>query len=220
MRPPSLASMGRLFAPPTYFCTSPIFADGHVELRPPVELQFQVFLDLAVLFQQLQAAVSSNAVGDVDDQVALAQFEEAVDRPRQPPAAVTPQIDPAKQLAAAQQHDPIRYQPETVLKRADGKPQASVAGGLGRAENLAEPADLGLGLADDENLLARAGLVQFVAHPVDVAAEALDRLDLQPARRFEDAVATADAATEGKRNVCRKTSGDSMQSRRGGGIRD
>ena len=27
-RPPSLASVGRLFAPPTYFCTSPILVVG------------------------------------------------------------------------------------------------------------------------------------------------------------------------------------------------
>ena len=48
-----------------------------------------------------------------------------------------------------------------------------------------QPADFGLGLADHENLLVRAGFVQFLAHPVDVAAEALDRLDLQPAGGFQ-----------------------------------
>ena len=84
-RPPSLASVGRLLAPPTYFCTRPIFDAGHVELRPPVELQFEVLLDLPVLLQQLQPAVAGDAVADVDHQVAFAEFEEAVDHPAQPP---------------------------------------------------------------------------------------------------------------------------------------
>ena len=37
------------------------------------------------------------------------------------------------------------------------------------AENLAQAADLGLGLADEEDLLAAAGLVQLVADLVDDA---------------------------------------------------
>ena len=66
-----------------------------------------------------------------------------------------------------------------------GKCRRPSCGGLGRAEDVSQPADLGLRLADDEHLLAGAGLVQFVADAVDVAAEALDRLDLQPAGRFQ-----------------------------------
>ena len=96
-----------------------------------------------------------------------------------------PQIGPVEQLAAAQQHDPLRHQPEAVLQRADGEVEAVFAGGLRAAEDVAEPADLGLGLADDEHLLARPGLVQLVADPVDVAAELLDRFDPQPASRFQ-----------------------------------
>ena len=184
-RPPSLASVGRLFVPPTYFCTSPIFVRRHVELRPPVKLQFEMLLDLPVLLQQLEPAIASHAVADVDHEIAFAQFEEAVDDPRQPAMRRAPQIGPAKQLAAAQQHDPIGHQPKTALQRADGKVQPSFLGGLRRAEQIAKPANFGLGLADDEHLLAHAGLVQFVAHAVDVAAETLDRFDLQPASRLE-----------------------------------
>ena len=66
-----------------------------------------------------------------------------------------------------------------------GKCKRFFLGGLGRAEDVAQPADLGLGLADDKHLLAGPGLVQFVAHAVDVAAEALDRFDLQPAGGFQ-----------------------------------
>ena len=76
--------------------------------------------------KQLQPAVSGDAVADVDHQVALAQFEEAVDHPRKPPLGRAAQVGPAEQLAAAEQHDPIRHQPETVLQRAD----AGNAGGL------------------------------------------------------------------------------------------
>ena len=66
-----------------------------------MKLQFQVFLDLPVLLQQLQPAVAGDAVADVDHQVAFAEFEEAVDHPRQPAVRRPPQIGAAEQLAAA-----------------------------------------------------------------------------------------------------------------------
>ena len=74
---------------------------GHVELRPPGELQFQMFLDLPVLLQQFQPPVASDAVADVDHEIAFAQFEEAVDDPRQPAMRRATQVGPAEQLTAA-----------------------------------------------------------------------------------------------------------------------
>ena len=76
---------------------------GHVELRPPGELQFQVFLDLPVLFQQFQPAIAGDAVADVDHKIALAQFEETVDHPGQPAMRRPTQIGAAEQLAAARE---------------------------------------------------------------------------------------------------------------------
>ena len=98
------------------------------------------------------------------------------------------QVGAAEQLAAAEQHDPLGHQAEAALQRADGKVQPALAGQSAcRAKTSRQPPDLGLGLADDEHLLAGAGLVQLVADAVDVAAEALDRFDLQPAGRFQRA---------------------------------
>ena len=66
-----------------------------------------------------------------------------------------PQIGPAEQLAAAQEHDPLGHKPKTALQRADGEMQTAFFGSLGRAENIVQPADLSLGLTDDEDLLTR-----------------------------------------------------------------
>ena len=77
------ASAGALL-PPTYFCTSSIFDAGHVDLRAAVELELQVLFGLAVLLQQLQPAIAADAVRQVDDVVAFAQLEKAVDRAAQP----------------------------------------------------------------------------------------------------------------------------------------
>ena len=60
--PPSLASVGRLFVPPDVLLHQADLRGRHVELRAPVELQLQVLFDLAVLVQQLQAAVAGDAV--------------------------------------------------------------------------------------------------------------------------------------------------------------
>ena len=56
--------------------------DRDVQLRPLGELEEQRLLGvLGRLVDQLQAAVAGDPVVDVDDQVALVQVEEAVDRP-------------------------------------------------------------------------------------------------------------------------------------------
>ncbi len=57
----------------------------HVNLCPAVELQFEVLFGVAVLFQQLQAAITADAVGHVDHQVAFAQLEKTVDHAAQAP---------------------------------------------------------------------------------------------------------------------------------------
>ena len=161
----------------------------HVELRLALKLQFEVFLDLPVLLHRLHAAVAGDAVAEVYDQVAFVEVQETVDRPAQPPAdgRRTLHVGTAEKLAAAQQHDAVGHQPEAVLQGADGKMEAAVAGKLRAGKNLAQPADFGLGLTDEEDLLAAAGIVQFFADLVNVAAEAFDRLDRQPASRFQRA---------------------------------
>ena len=65
--------------------------------------------------------------------------------------------------------------------------QAAVAGKLRAAKDLAQAVDFGLRLAHEEDLLTATGVVEFLANFLDVAAEALDRLDRQPARCFQRA---------------------------------
>ena len=163
---------------------------GHVELRLALKLQLEVFLDLPVLLHQLHAAITGDAVAEVYDQVALVEIQEAVDRPAQPPA----QRPPGRCTSARRKSSPLLSSTmrsgtsrKPFCSAADGKVQAAVAGKLRAAEDLAQAADFGLGLADEEDLLAAAGVVQFLADLVDVAAEALDRLDRQPASRFQRA---------------------------------
>ena len=87
------------------------------------------------------------------------------------------------------------------MQRADGKMEAAVAGKLRVGKNLAQPADLGLGLTDQKDLLATAGIIEFFADLVDVAAKAFDRLDRQPAGRFQR------AGSDGRRRDRRKLHG-------------
>ena len=85
-RPPSRASIGRLFGPADVLLHQADFRGGHVELGLALKFQFQVLLDLPVLFQQLHAAVAGDAVAEVYDEVAFVEIQEAVDRPAQPSA--------------------------------------------------------------------------------------------------------------------------------------
>ena len=142
---------------------------GHVKLGLALKFQLEVFLDLPVLLHQLHAAITGDAVTEVYDQVAFVEIQETVDRPAQPPASGrrTLHVGAAEKLAAAQQHDAVGHQAEAVLQGADRKVQVAVAGKLRAGKNLAQAADFGLGLADEEDLLAAAGVVELVADLVD-----------------------------------------------------
>jgi len=159
----------------------------HVELDPLVELQRQVLFHLAVLAQELHAAVAGDAVAHVHHQLPLAQLQKTIDRPRQPARRHPPQVRAKEQLGARDQRDTVGHEPESAAQPAQGKVQLPLARRLGAGEQLGQSPHLGLGLAEDEHLLAGPGRVQLAADPGDVAAEPLDRLDPQPARRLQRA---------------------------------
>ena len=134
-----------------------------------MKLQLEVFLDLPALLHQLHAAITGDAVAEVYDEVALVEVEKTVDHPAQPPmdGCGTLHVGTAEKFAAAQQHDAVRHQSEAALQRTDRKMQATVAGKLRTGKHLAQAADLGLGLADEEDILPAAGVVKFLANLVD-----------------------------------------------------
>ena len=174
---------------------------GHVDLRAAVVLELEMLLGLAVLLEQLQPAIAADAVRQMDDQIALPQLEKAVDRPRLPPPRGPREIVPLKQLRRAHQHDLLRHDAKPRLQ----VPHHQIKGTVDffrrlvrrRLEQLAEPLDLGLRLADDEHLLAEAHLVELVAHLGDVAAEPLDRFELQVAVCSIEPDGTPAAVTDG-----------------------
>ena len=130
----------------------------------------------------LQPAIAADAVRQVHDQIALPQLEEAVDRPRLPPPRRAREVVPLKQLGRAHQRDPLRHDAEAGFQMPDDEMQPALGHERRRLEQLAQPLDLRIGLADDEHLVAEAHLVELVADLGDVAAEPLDRLELQVGR--------------------------------------
>ena len=195
-----LGQLGRLLRAADVLLHQVDLRRRHVELGLAVELQVQVLFDLPVLLQQLHAAIAGDAVADVDDEIAFAQVEEAVDGPAQPAPAAAGRCTSARRNSSPllEQHDAVGHQPEAALQRADGKVQAAVAGKLRAAEDLAQAADFGLGLADDEHLLAAAGVVQLVADLVDDAPlnRSTDSIGSRQVVSSEP-VAMAEAVTEG-----------------------
>ena len=77
----------------------------HEDLRAAVELDLQVLFVLALLLDQPQAAIPADAVGQVDDQIALAEIEERVDRLAQPPPRQAAQLAAVEQLAGGEDQD-------------------------------------------------------------------------------------------------------------------
>ena len=154
-RPPTWAKRRPAFLlPPTYFCTSSIFEAGTIDLRVAVKLEHQVLFGLVGLFQQLQAAVAADAVRQVDDVVALAQLEKAVDDAAQPAARGAVQVGAMKQLAAADQRHAIGHQAKAGLQSARSDSAARpAAASRGRWRRFPATVRSRLGLADDEHVL-------------------------------------------------------------------
>ena len=94
------ANVGRAFVAADVFLHQVDVRGRHENSRAAVEFDFQMFFDGAVLFQQLHAAIPADAVRQMHDVIAFAQFEEAIDHASQPPARRPGEILPMKQLAA------------------------------------------------------------------------------------------------------------------------
>ena len=94
-----------------------------VDLRAAVELDLQMLFRPAVLLDLSQAAIATDAVRQVHDQVPFAQFEEAVDRLAQAAAGRPPQLAALKQLGAADQNHPLADQAKSFAERADEQMQ-------------------------------------------------------------------------------------------------
>ena len=141
----------------------------------------------SALLEDLQAAIAGDPVVDVDDQVALVQVEEAVDRA----ALVAPAGDRAADLGAGEQlvvADDQRAGVDHVEARADaadGQLQPAGPGQLGVGEDLAQPLDLGRVVAGDQHAVAGRGAVELGLDLGQVAGEPLDALDPQVAGRLE-----------------------------------
>ena len=131
----------------------------HENLRAAVELDLQVLFLLPLLLDQPQAAIPADAVGQMDDQVALAQVEERIDRLAQPPPRQPPQLAAMKQLAGGEDQtcrslgarlppSPARREPRPRVGRSRnpacsvpiGIMQPAGRGELRRRENLAAAA--------------------------------------------------------------------------------
>ena len=80
--PPNLESSGSVLAAADVFLHQIDLRRRHKHARAFAEFQDQMLLGVAVLVQNLHAAVASDPVADVHDEVAFIQVEEAVDRPR------------------------------------------------------------------------------------------------------------------------------------------
>ena len=143
--------------PPTYFCTSSIFEAGTKIFVPPWNSSSRCSSACCVFSSSFKPAIAADAVRQVDDVVAFAQLEKAVDHAAQPAARRPVQVGAMKQLAAADQRDAVGHQAKAGLQPADRKVQPAGGGQPRRREDLLQPLRFGLGLADDEHVLP-AGL--------------------------------------------------------------
>ena len=183
---------------------------GHVELRAAVELQHQVLFDLLVLLQQLQAAVAGDAVRQTWTTRSPSRSSRKLSITRPSRRGGRPaQVGAVEQLAAADQHDPLGHQAKPGLAACRcGKCSRPCSGGSCVSPNTSASRCTSASVWQTTiHLLPGPGRVQLVADLVDVAAESLDRLDLQPAGRLRASRRPPPTPRPtGNRNTCRSAS--------------
>ena len=154
---------------------------GHVNAGAFAEFQDQVLFGVLVLLEDLHAAVAGDAVGDMHDQVAFGEIEEAVDGPRFEPAARQHLADvfAVEELVIAEHGDACVHHAETGAHPARHQPEPVGLGKLARGQDFVQAFALGLIVTGNHHAVAGHRAVELVAQLGDVAAEALDRLDPQ-----------------------------------------
>ena len=184
--PPILASAGRALAAADILLHQLDLRRRHVDLRPAVELEFEMLFGVALFFQQPQAAITADAVGDVDHQVAFAQLQKAVDHAAQSPPRRPVDLGPMEQLVAADQHQAFVRPAEN---RSRNRPTRKCS--FDSAASRVWPkiscsrwhsASVWQTMYTSCPSVVR---VELLPHFGNIAAEAFDRLGLQPAGRFQ-----------------------------------
>ncbi len=168
------------FAPAHVFLHEFDIGRGDEDFRPPVELEFQMLLDLIVFLEQLEPAVAADAVRQMNDEIPFAEIEKAIDHAAQAALAGAIEIAAMKKFMAADQDQPPRHQAKAGGEPAGDEAQASLGGQPRRAEDFPQPLDLGLRLADDGHFISVGGRIEFLAH--------FRRCRRKIARRFRSAI--------------------------------
>jgi len=138
---------------------------------------------LALLVDEAQAAISTDAVGQVHDEIAFAEIEKRVDRLTEATARQAAQLAAMEELAGRENKRAGFLTPKSKagLKRAYGEVEATRAGQFSQREDFSQTLDLSLGGRDDEHIVAVGNRIQLVADAANIAAEAFDRFERQMA---------------------------------------
>ena len=146
------------------------------------------------LVEHLHAAKAGNAVRDVNDQIAIGQIEEAVNRARfePPPWQHLPCLLAVKQLVIAE-NDNARAPAVFPCRCQNAKPGSYLAGHqaqparLGQlppGQHLAQAFAFSVVVTSNQYPVPGCRMVQFLGQLADGAAESLNRFDAQVASCF------------------------------------
>ena len=186
-RAADLGELGGEFAAADIFLDKVDRRGRHVDLRALGKLDLQKLLGAALLLQQLEPPVATDAVGDMDDVIALVEIEKGVDRPGEPLARGPrcSRLFAAEELGTADEHDLLRHQSKAAGEMPLGKVEPGGAIGRGAGEEFRQPPLLGLTRGDHPHLLITAHRLQFLANPIKDAGEPLHAFDGQRGRGLE-----------------------------------
>ena len=200
----------RFLLPPTYFCTSSIFEAGTKIFVPPWNSSSRCSSACSFFSSSLQPAIAADAVRQVDDVVAFAQLEKAVDHAAQPAPRGPVQVGAMKQLAAADQRDRDRPPGESRPSSGPSGKCSSAGGGQPRrGEDFLAAARLSASVWQTMNTSCSP------ARPAPIEASSSSRtLAMSPLNRSTDSIpkwqvvssepaGTPAAVTDGNRVICR-----------------
>ncbi len=169
----------------------------HINDRSAVELDRQVFLLLAILFDMPQTAIKSDAVRQVDHQIARFKLGDGIDRFAARPRPAATNRAAMKQFRAGQHQHFAAGEPEPTAQVGDDQVQPSAASGIGVGHQFRQPLAIGRSVTDDKNVVVGGDRIDPLASLIDRPSERLDRrcpqVDPLVASRFAEGCCGGDA---------------------------
>ena len=133
-----------------------------------------MFLGLVFSFQQFKAPIPSDAVGEMDDQIAHSQIGKTINGAAELPGCRSSDLGAIEEFTAANDDPSGGRHTKSGMQYSERKGEPLCLGNSGRGENFAHPLAFRVGGTDDVDGLVGDARIQLAPDALDITGESFD----------------------------------------------